>query len=277
MHLSLGMDSRFWVFVGLAAILTITPGADTALVVRSTLARGRKPALFTVWGICLGCLIHGVASALGLSVILSRSAAIFDAVKTAGAIYLVWLGVQSLRAAWSGAGGALTAFGEAARPGAWTSFSEGLLLRNTRKTDRARGSDTPVFLNGLAPRGAAFALLRNTRKTDRARGSDTPVFLNGLAPRGAAFALFTNLLNPKVALFYLTFLPQFISPAGSALQQSVALASIHIAMGLVWLSGFALFLDKMSGLLLERMRRRLEAATGFLLIAFGVRLAIEKR
>ncbi|MBI3680187.1 MAG: hypothetical protein HY235_07290, partial [Acidobacteria bacterium] len=64
-----------------------------------------------------------------------------------------------------------------------------ILLRNTRKTDRARGRNTPVFLKAMAPRGAAFALWRNTRKTDRARGRDTPVFLKAMAPRGAAFAL----------------------------------------------------------------------------------------
>ncbi|MBI3684547.1 MAG: hypothetical protein HY235_29595, partial [Acidobacteria bacterium] len=68
-----------------------------------------------------------------------------------------------------------------------------VLLRDTRKTDRARGRNTPVFLKAMAPRGAAFALLRDTRKTDRARGRNTPVFLNALAPRGAAFALLLSI------------------------------------------------------------------------------------
>ena len=211
------MDSRLWVYVGMAAILTITPGADTALVVRSTLARGRNAALFTVFGICLGLLIHSVASALGLSLILSRSAAAFDFIKLAGAFYLCWLGVQSLWSAFTGRGESAFLPSETsnASQNKWLAFSEGLL---------------------------------------------------------------TNLLNPKVVLFYLTFLPQFITPQGSALRQSVLLGLIHIAMGLVWLSAFAIFLDKVSGFLLrETVRRKLEAVTGSLLLALGVRLAVEPR
>lgn len=215
--LSTGMDPRFWVFVGLAALLTITPGADTALVVRSTLLRGRTAALLTVCGICLGCLVHSIASALGLSLILSRSAAAFETVKFAGALYLAYLGIQSLRAAWRGHGGGipLPADTEPQPRGHWLSLSEGL---------------------------------------------------------------FTNLLNPKVALFYLTFLPQFVNPRGNVLAQSMLLASIHILMGFVWLGAFALFLERLSGFLRrEGIRRRLEAATGALFLALGVRLAMEER
>ncbi|MBS1826278.1 MAG: LysE family translocator [Acidobacteria bacterium] len=211
------MEPRFWVFVGLVALLTITPGADTALVVRSTLSRGRAAALLTVAGICAGCLTHSVFSAFGLSMVLSRSAAAFDAVKFAGALYLAWLGVQSLLAAWKGHDtGMVPLAGLPAKPQKpWRSFSEGLL---------------------------------------------------------------TNLLNPKMPLFYVTFLPQFVDPKGNVLLQSMLLASVHVAMGFVWLGGFALFLDRLSGYLRrDTIRRRLEAATGAIFLALGFRLALEER
>lgn len=211
------MEGQIWVFVGLVALLTLTPGADTALVVRSALARGRGSALLTVAGICVGCWVHSVASAVGLSVVLRESAAAFETVKFLGALYLAYLGAQSLWAAWKGHGGGLSAVGaESVRERQpWRSFSEGLV---------------------------------------------------------------TNLLNPKMPLFYVTFLPQFIDPRGNVVVQSLLLASIHIAMAVVWLGSFAVFLDRLSGYLRrELIRRGLEAVTGALFVALGVRLAMEER
>ncbi|MBI3209431.1 MAG: LysE family translocator [Candidatus Solibacter usitatus] len=210
------MDPRYWAFLGLAAVLTLTPGADTALVMRSTLGRGRNAAVLTVCGICLGCLVHSIASALGLSIILRQSAAAFETMKIAGAAYLAWLGAKSLWAVWKGElGAALPLDARQIDGGRWASFSEGL---------------------------------------------------------------FTNLLNPKVALFYLTLLPQFVIPEGNALLQSVTLASVHIVMGFLWLSAVAYFLDRTTAWVTRRpVRLSLEAITGMLLIGLGIRLALARR
>lgn len=213
------MDPKLVMFIGLVAVLTVTPGADTALVTRNTLSHGRAAALCTTLGISLGCAIHATLSGLGLSAILSQSAALFEVVKFAGAGYLLFLGVRSLL----GAGhGALPASSEAA--------------------------PAPAVPREGALRGA---------------------FVQGLL---------TNVLNPKVALFYLTFLPQFMNPGDPVVLKSLGLAGIHILLGLVWLSTYAYFISRLSDLLLRpAVRRRFERVTGGLLILLGLRLAWEHR
>jgi threonine/homoserine/homoserine lactone efflux protein len=212
-------DPRLFAFIGVAALLTILPGADMALVTRNVLAFGRQRTMLTILGICAGCVIHATASALGISAILATSATAYNVVKTIGAAYLVWIGIQSIR----GAG----------RP-------------------------------ALTPLGAAGQTADSARAT-----GNLGAFLQGFL---------TNVLNPKVALFYLTFLPQFISPGEPVLTRSLLLASIHIAMGLVWLTAYAWFIDRL-GTVLTRpaVKAWLERVTGGLLVALGARLAWERR
>jgi threonine/homoserine/homoserine lactone efflux protein len=98
--------------------------------------------------------------------------------------------------------------------------------------------------------------------------------------RFAAFVqgLLTNLLNPKVAVFYVTFLPQFVAADRSVLTQSVFLAATHVVMGLIWLTIYARFIDRMAAVLLtERVKRRIEAVTGAVLMTLGIRLALARR
>lgn len=212
------MDSRFVAFLGIAALLTIIPGADTALVTKNAVARGRTAAFFTTFGICTGCLCHATASALGLSVVLRESARVYEWVKLAGAVYLIYIGGRAL----------------------WTARTNAALAKQ----------------QALSPASAAR---------------------NGLL-RSYSEGLFTNLLNPKVAIFYLTFLPQFIAPGESVLRRSLFLASIHVVMGLIWLCSYAILLDRMSSVLTRpSVKRRLEAVTGLVLVAFGMKLAIERQ
>jgi len=188
-----------------------------ALVTKNVITRGRAAAYMTTFGIALGCLVHATLSGLGLSALLSRSVALFDVVKLAGAVYLVYIGAMSLRSAIRGQSGA-----------------------------------------------RAIAEQPQAREDRRLRS-----FTEGL---------FTNLLNPKVALFYLTFLPQFIAPGEPVLQKSLILALIHVGMGLVWLTIFISLLHTLGGVLSRSsVRRKLEAITGGLLITFGLKLAFAKR
>jgi RhtB (resistance to homoserine/threonine) family protein len=197
-----------------AALLTLSPGPDTMLVLRNVLRGGRAAGVRTTMGICTGLLGHATLSALGLSVILARSAAAFAVVKLVGAAYLVWLGVGSLRAA-ATPGAAGPAPGPIALPGDGRPFREGLL---------------------------------------------------------------TNLFNPKVAVFYLAFLPQFIAPGEPVLAKSLLLAAIHNAMGLVWLSGVSAGVDRAQRFVTNRsVRRALDGVCGAVLVGLGLRLALARR
>jgi threonine/homoserine/homoserine lactone efflux protein len=90
------MDARLLAFVGIATVITITPGADMALVTRVALGRGRTAAWLTSLGVVSGLLLWGVASAAGISALLSASATLYTILKLAGAAYLIFLGVQAL-------------------------------------------------------------------------------------------------------------------------------------------------------------------------------------
>lgn len=89
---------------------------------------------------------------------------------------------------------------------------------------------------------------------------------------------FSNILNPKVAVFYLAFLPQFINAGDPVLAKSLLLAGIHFILGIVWLSLVTVFVAWLRAWLARpAIRRGLETVTGVVLIAFGIRLALEKR
>jgi threonine/homoserine/homoserine lactone efflux protein len=83
-------------FALLATLLTITPGQDTFLVLRNATHGGAAAGVATTAGVCSGLFLHASLSALGLSALLATSAALFSVVKWLGAVYLVWLGIQSL-------------------------------------------------------------------------------------------------------------------------------------------------------------------------------------
>ena len=213
------IDPQVLAFTGIAAILTLTPGADTMLVMRNVLTRGQRAGILTALGICSGLFFHATLSALGLSLILVRSAAVFDIVKLTGACYLIFLGSQSV----------------------WRALHHG-----ASKVPETPGS----------------VVIEQKKESWRS----------------VVEGLLTNVLNPKVAIFYLAFLPQFISPGDRVFAKSVMLAGIHFTIGIIWLSLVTAFLGKMRALLNRpRIRGVIEAATGAVLIAFGVRLAMERR
>lgn len=91
------MSGRLLGFVGVCVLLTFVPGVDTAMVTRSVLARGTRAGVRTALGAASGLFVHAAAVALGVSVLLARSTAAFEALKLCGACYLVVLGILELR------------------------------------------------------------------------------------------------------------------------------------------------------------------------------------
>ena len=90
-------NSQVLAFTLVVAALAFTPGADTMLVVKNGIRSGLPSGWATTFGILGGTLLHAVISALGLSIVLAQSAALFQSIKLFGALYLVWLGLQALR------------------------------------------------------------------------------------------------------------------------------------------------------------------------------------
>jgi threonine/homoserine/homoserine lactone efflux protein len=128
--------------------------------------------------------------------------------------------------------------------------------------------------------GAAYLLwlgvqaIRTSRKP-----ADAGPEAGGPAPRHAFLqGLLSTVLNPKPALFFLTFLPQFVDRDRDLLPQTLTLAAIHVLVGLVWLTAYAHLVERARAILTApRVKAWLERTTGMVLIALGVRVAVERR
>lgn len=126
-----GMDllTAVLLFTATAALLTMTPGPDTALVLRSAVQAGRRPALFTGLGVAAGLMVWGLLAALGVAALLSASPALYQALCAGGAAWLVLLGVRAFRSARrSGDADDLAAHGPEGRSpaGLWRAFGLGV-------------------------------------------------------------------------------------------------------------------------------------------------------
>jgi threonine/homoserine/homoserine lactone efflux protein len=98
------MTDTIWAFLGISLLVIVTPGPDTALTVRNTLLGRRSGGIFTAAGVATGQAIWALATSAGLVALLVASEPVFEAIKLAGAAYLVWLGASALWSAWRGAG-----------------------------------------------------------------------------------------------------------------------------------------------------------------------------
>jgi threonine/homoserine/homoserine lactone efflux protein len=204
--------SNFGLFFLAVLLLNATPGPDTAYIVGRSVAQGRNAGLMSAFGISVGCCVHALALALGLSAILAASATAFMLIKLAGGIYLIYLGIRM------------------------------------------------ALVKPVAVAAAAKEDVRSLRT----------IFWQ---------ALITNVLNPKVILFFLAFIPQFVRT--DAPQKTVAfllLGVMFAAISMCWNSGTAF----LAGTLARRASRNpklrlwLERMVGGAFIALGAKLMLTR-
>lgn len=200
-------------FAVLAGLLTILPGLDTALVLRSSLTQSRKHAFATAGGIMSGTFAWGAAAAVGAAALLAASEIAFTILKLVGAAYLVYLGIS-------------------------------MIVASFRKHPEVAVDATPKPLGSLW----------------------------GAYGRGAL----TNLLNPKVGVFYIAIIPQFIPAGVMPLAMGLALAGVHVLESLVWFSAI-IFATQFARQWLQspRVSRWIDRVTGGVVIGFGAFLALE--
>ncbi|MDA3992486.1 LysE family translocator [Klebsiella aerogenes] len=193
-----------------ALLLTLTPGLDTALILRTACAEGGKKAFQAALGIDTGCFIWGAIVALGLGALLAVSTLAYTLLKIGGAAYLSWLGIQ-------------------------------LLMRPRSSFNHDNGSVA----------------------------SHNNWFIRGMLG---------NVLNPKMGIFYISFLPQFIPAGHSPLLWTFILVSIHVTIGTLWSVTLILSTHFASTILKKSsVVSIMDRATGGLFLCFAAKLAISSR
>ena len=197
-------------FIAAASVLTITPGLDTALVLRTAITGNSRGAALAGLGIAVGCFCWASLVALGLGALLTASELAYMMLRWIGAAYLVWTGYQMLR------------------------------------HPRLR---FVVDVGQVQDIRASFGT-------------------------GAL----TNLLNPKVGVFYVSFLPQFVPNGVSVAPYILLLGAIHALLGLIWFACLIMATRPIAGFLRRPATvRTCDRVTGAIFVAFGVGLALSSR
>ena len=201
-----------WLFILAGALLNVTPGPDMALVIARSTQHGPRAGIAAALGVGVGTFFHIAAAAVGISALILASAWAFTAVKWVGALYLIYLGIQTVRAT----------FGSA-----------------------------PVAVPVVAVSSASLG----------------QIFRQGVL---------TNALNPKVALFFLAFLPQFVdADAPSKAMAFVSLGLIFDTVGTLWNVLVALAAGWLATKApSQRLKLWLERGIGALFVGVGVKLAL---
>ncbi|MFE2556207.1 LysE family translocator [Streptomyces sp. NPDC059352] len=209
----MAMSTALWSFALVVGLLTLTPGLDTALILRTAALGRRTRAWGVVLGIQTGTLVWGALTSLGVTALLTASHLAYEILRWAGAAYLLWMAA-----------------------------------RMVGDTFRGRGAHHEEVAVGAA--------------------ADT---LSGGWRQGTL----TNLLNPKVGVFYVAVLPQFIPADAPHFTTGLLLTGVHITLGMIWSTVLIASASALGAWLRRpRSRRVLDRVTGTVIGVFAVRLAV---
>jgi len=201
---------NFIAFLVATVLFVLTPGIETVFLINKSISQGRRSGIYTSFGLNTGALVHTLFGALGLSIMVAKSALFFALIKYLGAAYLIYLGVAKV-------------------------MSKKGLIADTNEE----------------------------QKKDSAKSSFTSGFV-------------TNILNPKVALFFIAFFPQFISP--TEIENPVPfmiLGVIYATMTTVWYLVLTSFAGSFSTKIKEneKIGVRLNKVSGAIFVLMGLQIA----
>jgi RhtB (resistance to homoserine/threonine) family protein len=205
---------NFDTFLIAGILLNLTPGNDTIFILARSIGHGKKAGIISALGIATGSLIHTVLAAFGLSLIIAQSILLFNIIKYAGAVYLIYLGIRML------------------------------MDRKSLDPVEFHSQNSVNYLS----------IYRD--------------------------AILTNVLNPKVALFFIAFLPQFIDPASKqAALPFLLLGMTFIITGTAWCMVLAIFASAIADKLRTnpKIAGAINKACGLALIALGIKVALTGR
>ncbi|MDA3890264.1 MAG: LysE family translocator [Salinivirgaceae bacterium] len=200
-------------FLIAGVILNLTPGADSIYIITRSVAQGRKAGIYSILGIGTGALLHTFFAAFGLSMILMKSAMIFNIIKYVGVAYLVYLGIKMIL------------------------------------------DKSPMFENG---------------KNKFENPDLFKIFKQGF---------FTNLLNPKVAIFFLSLMPQFIKPEYvEGPIPFLILGFTFITTGTIWCLFLAYSASSMTNVLRknDKVGKIMQKISGGIFIALGLQILLKR-
>lgn len=230
-------DIQIISFVAASLLIIIVPGVDFALVTRQTVRYGRRAGFVVLAGLFVAALVHASFATAGLSALLVSSPTLYTVLRVAGALYLLYLGGTIL---W------------ATRP---------------RRTVPA-AQPVPVGAGGAGP----------DTDTGPAPVPDTPAADEPhVARRSFVMGVTSQLLNVKVVVFYVSFVPQFVKPGDGAAARTAVLAATFIGLAVLWWACYIMLIDRLQPWLTRpSVLLVIERLTGLILIVLAIRIALSR-